>query len=111
MPKGGSLGALESVRFLHLSCPQCGAESTSHRISDLLILKLTKLTCRKVPYSQQSENQLMVKIDELKDLISTLCPQVSSGNAGGHHLTEGALQVRRIIILNFIQGSIDCQCS
>ena len=103
MPQGGSLGALENIRFLYLSCSQCGSESRSHHIWDLLIVKLAKLTNRSVPLSEQSENQLLIKVDELKDLINTLRPHVPITNAGGHELTEGALRVRKsVIILNFV---------
>ena len=77
-PKDGSLATLESIRFLHLSCLRCSAVSRSFRICELLIVRLAKLTDRRVTSTEQSDNQLTVKIDELKDLISSLRPMVAS---------------------------------
>ena len=77
-PQEGSLDALETIRFLDLRCRQCGEVTKEHRICDLLIVKLAKLTTRSLPHTEQSENQLVIKGDELKDLISTLRPMVAS---------------------------------
>ena len=75
--KGGSLGALETISLLHLHCPQCGYDGRSHRICDQMIVKLAQLTRRSLPNAEQSETELMVKVDELKDLIRWLCPVVA----------------------------------
>ena len=76
-PKAGLLGALESIRFFDLGCHRCGIVRRSYRVCDVLIVKLAKLTTRSSPYAEQSENQLIVRIDELKDFISTLRPLVA----------------------------------
>ena len=73
-----SVGALETFRFLYLSCRRCGFESTSHRVCDLLITKLLKLTTRSRPLDEQPENELLVKIEEMKDLIKSLRPLVAN---------------------------------
>ena len=75
--KEGSLGALESIPFLQMRCEKSGSEFRSHRICDLLIVKLAKLTNRSFPNAQQSEDLLMFKVAELENLISSLRPVVT----------------------------------
>ena len=70
--KEGSIGAMESIRFLDFLCRPCNTVIRSHHICDVLIVKLAKLTNRNLPNSEQPENLLMVKVDELKDMISLL---------------------------------------
>ena len=68
---------MENIRFLDLVCKHCGFTARSRRISDLLIVKLVKLTTRSPPRTEQSEEKLTDKMDELKDLISMLRPMVA----------------------------------
>ena len=73
----GCFEAMRSIHFLKLVCCQCDTVTDNYHICDLLIVKLTKLTTRLGPLTDQSEHELMVKIDELKDLISQLRPMVA----------------------------------
>ena len=75
--KEGSFGAMESIPFLDLCCDRCNFMFRSHGICDLLIDKVTKLTARSTNYTEQSENQLVIKVGELNDLINSLRPMVA----------------------------------
>ena len=76
-PVKGSFGAMENIRFLELVCWRCRNMARNYQMCDWLIVKLPTLTSRCQLYTEQSEHRLMVKIDELKDLISTLRPVVA----------------------------------
>ena len=71
-------GVMERIRFLGLICFRCGTGTRNYRICDLLIVRMLKLTTRSVPLTEQSEDQLTVKIGELKDLICSLRPLVAN---------------------------------
>ena len=68
---------MESIPYLDLCCDRCGTMSRNHGICDLLIEKVAKLSDKSSNYSELSENQLVIKIDELHDLIMSLCPLVA----------------------------------
>ena len=75
--KEGSFGDMETIRFLDLVCRQCDIVTRSHYICELLIVKLAKLTAKGFSLAEKSHNQLMVRTNELKDLVSELRPLVA----------------------------------
>ena len=70
-------GAMECIRFMEIGCGRCGVLVRSHGIYDLLIHKMAKLTFKSLNYAEQSENQLLIQLGELKDLVSKLHPMVA----------------------------------
>ena len=96
-PVEGSFGAMESIRFLELVCWRCRTLAKSYQICDWLIVKLATLTSRCQPYSEQSENQLMVQIDKLKDLINTLRPTVAGTSFALGILYKGLADVYEVL--------------
>ena len=68
---------MEDIHFFDLGCRTCDIVARDYHIRELLIVKLAKLTARDPLQTKLSQDQLMDKIDELKDLISKLRPMVA----------------------------------
>ena len=70
----GCFCAMRSVHFLQLVCSRCNTVTENYHICRLLTVHLSMLTTR---LTEESERVLLIKIVELKDLISQLRPLVA----------------------------------